>query len=647
MKKHFVPVAVIAATILTATAAKKSSEPVLMTVNGKDVPVSEFVYLYQKNNQQQAEPQTLDEYVGMFVDYKLKVADAEAAGIDTTETFRKEYVGYCDDLAKPFLTDTTVTDRLRHEAYDRLRTTRNVSHIMLPIGRTPDEQRANRLRLDSIRTAILDGADFGDMAVKYSSDRSAIRNHGNMGFVSPATLPFPFIEAAWATPVGQISTVVDDTPYGYHIIRVEDEKANPGQVEARHILKMTRGLSADEAAAKKAQIDSIYTLLKNGADFADMASRESEDPGSARRGGMLDWFGPGQMVPEFEKAAFETADGEISEPFSTAYGYHIVQTTGHRAMPSYEETLPSIDRAIAADSRANEPRKAKLEQLRKQYKAQIIPSALDNVHSRIATHGKLDSIMVQQLTADYTPVAIVNGRKVLVGDVAKKMPRYNTPVSAAAAADEFDRAAADRLDEVTAEEARANLAADDEAYRNLINEYRDGILLFEISNRNVWDKSNKDREGLEKFFETHRSDYTWDTPRYKAIIVSATTDSIAEAAQQYLKDNPVGVDSLVHRLRGKFGRNIKVERKVFAKGEDAVVDYLGFGAEKPAPQGKWVAFFPYEGKILTAPEEAADVRGAVVNDYQQWLEQQWLERLHKQYPVKINKKELKKLQKQK
>ena len=138
MKKHFVPVAVIAATILTATAAKKSSEPVLMTVNGKDVPVSEFVYLYQKNNQQQAEPQTLDEYVGMFVDYKLKVADAEAAGIDTTETFRKEYVGYCDDLAKPFLTDTTVTDRLRHEAYDRLRTTRNVSHIMLPIGRTPD-----------------------------------------------------------------------------------------------------------------------------------------------------------------------------------------------------------------------------------------------------------------------------------------------------------------------------------------------------------------------------------------------------------------------------------------------------------------------------------------------------------------------------
>lgn len=644
MKKYYVPVAVVAATILTATAAKKSSGPVLMTVNGKDVPVSEFVYLFQKNNQQQAEPQTLDEYVGMFVDYKLKVADAEAAGIDTTAAFKKEYVGYCDDLAKPFLTDTTVTDRLRREAYDRLRTTRNVSHIMLPVGRTPDERRDNRLRLDSIRTAILNGADFGEMAVKYSSDRAAIRNRGNMGFVSSATLPFPFIEAAWATPVGQISPVIDDAPYGFHIIRVEDEKPNPGQVEARHILKVTRGLSADEAAAKKAQIDSIYNLLKNGADFADMATRESEDPGSARRGGMLDWFGPGQMVPEFEKAAFSTPDGEISEPFATSYGYHIVLTTGHRDMPSYEESLPAIDHSIASDSRANAPRKAKLEQLRKQYGAELIPSALNKVHSLIAGHGKLDSIMIQQLTSDYTPIAVVNGRKVLVSDVAKSLPAYGSPVSAPAAADEFDRVAAERLDDATAEEARANLAATDADYRNLINEYRDGILLFEISNRNVWDKSNKDREGLEAFFESHRADYKWDTPRYKAIIVSATSDSIAQAAEKYLKENPVGVDSLVQRLRANFGRNIKVERKVFAKGEDAVVDYLGFQGDKPAPQGKWVAFFTYEGKLLNAPEEAADVRGAVVNDYQQWLEEQWLNRLRKEYPVKINKKELKKLQ---
>ena len=644
MKKHFVPVAVIAATILTATAAKKSSDPVLMTVNGKDVPVSEFVYLYQKNNQQQAEPQTLDEYVGMFVDYKLKVADAEAAGIDTTEAFKKEYIGYCDDLAKPFLTDTTVTERLRREAYDRMRTTRNVSHIMLPVGRTPDERRSNRLRLDSIRTAILNGADFGDMAVKYSSDRAATRNRGNMGFVNSSALPFPFIEAAWATPVGQISPVIDDAPYGFHIIRVEDEKPNPGQVEARHILKLTRGLSTNEAAAKKAQIDSIYTLLKEGADFADMAMRESEDPGSARRGGMLDWFGPGQMVPEFEKAAFETADGEISEPFATSYGYHIVQTTGHRDMPSYEESVGMIDRAIAADSRANEPRRVKLQQLRTRYGAALDNSAIEKVHSRIAAHGSLDSLMMQQLTADYTTIGVVNGHKISTSDVAKAMPAYNTPVSSAAAADEFDRVAAERLDDATASEARADLAAADADYRNLINEYRDGILLFEISNRNVWDKSNKDREGLEKFFESHRDNYRWDSPRYKAIIVSATSDSIAEAAQKYLNDNPVGVDSLVQRLRAHFGRNIKVERKVFAKGEDPVVDYLGFGSEKPAPQGKWMAFFTYEGRMLNAPEEAADVRGAVVNNYQQWLEQQWLGQLRKKYPVKINKKELKKLQ---
>lgn len=647
MKKYFVPVAVIAATLLTATAAKKSSEPVLMTINGKDVPVSEFVYLYQKNNQQQTEPQSLDDYVGMFVDYKLKVADAEAAGIDTTETFIKEYVGYCDDLAKPFLTDTTATDSLRREIYDFARTTRNVSHIMLPSGRTPDERLANRERLDSIRTAILNGADFTDMAMKYSVDRAAVRNGGNMGFVSPLLLPYPFVQAAWHTPVGQISPVIDDAPYGYHIIRVEAEKPYPGEVEARHIMKMTRNLTPEEAAVKKAQIDSIHALLVAGADFAELARTESEDPGSARRGGMLDWFGPGQMVPEFEKTAFALADGEISEPFTTTFGYHIVQTLGHRDLPSYTDMLPTIDRGINADDRAREPRRRKMAELRSRYGAATDAAALAKVHDAITAHGGLDPEMMKQLLADYTTVGTVNGRKVIVSDVAREMPEYQGKVSARAACGEFDKTAAQVLDDATAAEARANLASADADYRNLINEYRDGILLFEISNRNVWDKSNKDTEGLEAFFNARRADYAWKAPRFKAIIVSATSDSVAEAASDYLKANPVGVDSLVHKLRGKFGRNIRVERKVFAQGEDPVVDYLGFNGPKPAPQGKWVAFFTYEGRLLDAPEEVADVRGAVVNDYQQWLEKEWLKRLHSKYSVKINKKELNKLRKSK
>ncbi|MBD5316291.1 MAG: hypothetical protein HDS11_01280 [Bacteroides sp.] len=644
MKKYFVPVAVLAATIISATAAKKSSDPVLMTVNGKDVPVSEFLYLYQKNNRQQAEPQTLDEYLDMFVKYKLKVADAEAAGLDTTAAFRKEYVGYCDDLAKPYLTDSTVVDRLRHEAYERMKTSRKVSHIMLPAGRTPAERAANMQRLDSIRTAILGGADFGEMAVRYSVDRAAVRNHGEMGWINATGLPFPFVEAAYATPVGQISEPFDDAPYGLHIIRVEDEKANPGQVSARHILKLTRGLSPEEAAVKKHQIDSIYTVLKNGADFADVATRESEDPGSARRGGDLGFFGPGQMVPEFEAAAFSLADGEISEPFATAYGYHIVQTTAHQPVAAFEDCVADIDRQISADSRANLPRKASLEKFRAQLGGGLNAVELERINADIAANSGLDSLLLAKIRQNPAVLATVGASQIKASDVAGALT-LKAPLTTEVATEVFANTLNTLLDDATATEARANLAQMDPSYRNLINEYRDGILLFEVSNREVWDRSNKDNEGLEAYFNAHKDNYKWDAPRFKGIIISATTDSIADAAKAYLAANPVGVDSLVQKLRDNFGRNIRIERKVFAQGEDPVVDYLGFNGPNPGQQGKWTGFFLYEGKVLDAPEEAADVRALVVNDYQQWLEQQWLARLEKTYPVKINKKELKKLSK--
>lgn len=641
MKKIFIPATVIAATLITAAA--KKNDPTLMNVNGKDVTVSEFEYLYQKNNQQQAQPQTLDEYVDMFVNYKLKVADAEAAGIDTTASFIKEYTGYCDDLAKPFLTDTTVTDRLRHEAYERMKTNRDVSHIMLPIGRTPDERLANRQRLDSIRTAILGGADFGELAVKYSADRSVSRNKGHMGFITAGTLPYPFEAAAYATPVGQISEVIDDAPYGFHIIRVEGERPDQGQVRARHILKLTRGLSEEDTARKKAQIDSIYQVLKSGADFAAVAMKESEDPGSARNGGALPWFGTGQMVKEFEATAFALADSAISEPFATSYGYHIVQKLGHRDLAPYDELKPKIDRAIQGDARAREAGNVRLAELRKSFGAKTDKKGMKRISDIIGANGGLDSTSIAQLKADRSVVATVGDKKVTVSDVAKALPTYSAKVSKEAAKGEVDNVLSGLIDNATLEAARHQLATVDPDYANLVNEYRDGILLFDISNRNVWEKSNKDTEGLEEYFRNHRDNYKWDAPRYKGIIVSATSDSVASLAQEWLKANQPGIDSIVPNLRAKFGRNIKVERKIFPKGEDAVVDYIAFGGSKPAPQGKWTSFFEYQGEVLDAPREAIDVRAAVVNDYQLWLEQQWLDELRKKYNVKINQKELKKL----
>lgn len=629
--------------ILSATAAK-NTDPVVMTIAGKDIHQSEFEYLYQKNNLQQLAPQTLDEYVDMFVVYKLKVAEAEAAGLHLTDEFRKEFDGYCVELAKPYMSDSLVGKRLIDEAYGRLATSRLVSHIMLPVGSTYAENEANRQRLDSIRTAIVSGgADFGEMAMKYSSDRSAMRNKGSMGYISANRFPYPFEYAAYTTPVGEISEVIDDAPYGFHIIKVEAERPNPGKVEARHILKLTRGLSPEDAAIKKAQIDSIHALLAGGADFEAIARAESEDPGSAANGGHLGVFGPGEMVKEFEDASFSLKAGEISAPFETAYGYHIVQTLAHRGIGSLDEELPAIQAAISRDMRSTQPEKERLEQLKRQFGVKVYQEVVAGVRAGMEKAVDAKSAFESAMAMSQT-VADVDGKSISVADVCKSLPE-NVRNGARDAFTVFNSGMNQLINEETAAAARRRLMSDNAEYRNLVNEYRDGILLFEISNRNVWERSTSDSEGLNRYFDANRSKYSWEKPHYKGYVIFATSDSVAGAAQSYLAAANVDNDSLVSRLRDRFDRDIKVEKVVTGKGENAIVDNVAFSGSRPEAPGKWAAWFGYKGRVIDTPEEASDVRGAATSDYQQELERAWVNTLHKKYKVKINSKALKKLKK--
>lgn len=638
-KKTLILSAIAASAIISATAAK-TTDPVVMTVNGKDIRQSEFEYLYQKNNLQQLAPQTMEEYVDMFVVYKLKVAEAEAAGLHLTDEFKKEYESYCAELSKPYLSDSLVGKKLIDEAYGRMATSRLVSHIMLPIGATYDENVANRQRLDSIRNAIVNGgADFGEMAMKYSSDRSALRNRGSMGYILANRFPYPFEYAAYNTPVGEVSEVIDDAPYGYHIIKVEDERPNPGKVEARHILKLTQGMTPEEAAVKKAQIDSIHALLLNGGDFDAIARAESEDPGSAANGGKLGAFGPGQMVKEFEETSFGLKEGEISAPFKTSYGYHIVQTLAHHSIGSIKEELPGIQAAINRDMRSTMPEKERLAELKREFGVKVDSTALFGVKDRM---GAASNLAAAFATAGNEVVATVGDRQLTAAEVSNSLPE-NVRKGAADAFTAFNQGLNNLIDKTVIGKARERLAEDNADYRNLVNEYRDGILLFEISNRNVWERSTSDTEGLANYFAANRSKYTWDAPHYKGYVVFATSDSIAGAARDYLASAKIENDSLVSRLRDNFGRHIKIERVVTAKGENAIVDNVAFNGERPEAPGKWTAWFAYNGRVIDTPEEATDVRGAITGDYQQELEQNWVNSLRKKYKVKINKKALKKI----
>lgn len=640
MKKVIFSIGVIAAVASIASGAKK--EQVLMTINGHDVPKSEFEYLYHKNSSQQLQPQTIDEYVDMFIDYKLKVADAEAAGIDTTKTFRDEFLKFRNELAEPYLKDSATLDSLLKISYEHYKRNIRVSHIMLPLGKDEAESNAQKTRLDSIRTAISNGTlSWNDAVEKFSIDRGSRTQHGNMGWILSGSLPASFEDAAYATAVGTMSQPVN-SGFGWHIIRVDAERANPGEVEAQHILKLTNGKSDAEKAHARVAIDSIYKVVTApGADFSKVAEAESEDPGSAKRGGALGYFGPGRMVAEFDSVAFALKDGEISAPFATAYGYHIVHRTGSRPMKSYDEIKSQLEGQVSRSENGSLPYKNKVRQLSKKFDGKIDKHGFEQINAMLG-NAEVDSLTIDRLAKSNITAYTIGKKAYPISDIVMRST-VRPGMEAQQAAESLQATAQNCLERDLMECEREDLPNTNADYRNLINEYRDGILLFEISNRNVWDRASRDKEGLEEYFNSHRDQYRWDEPKFKGYIVFTSNDSIMAEAEKYCNTlGDIDHDKFVRDMRDKFGKDVRIERVIAAKGENAITDYLAFGGARPNDEKmRWKSYFAFRGKVIDQPEEATDVRGAVTTDYQNALEKEWVKSLRAKYPVKVNKKVLK------
>lgn len=621
-----------------------ATDPVLMTINGKDIHLSEFEYLYKKNSQQQIEKETLDQYVDRFVTYKQKVADAEAERIDTLKTFVAEFNGYKEGMVKDFLVDTTVNVRLEKEAYQRMQENVDIDHIMLPLGRDFNDNKKELARLDSIRTCVLNGEDWSELAKKYSSDPSVARNNGHYGYTASGIYPYSWEYVAYTTPVGEICKPFR-TDFGNHLIRVNGKRKDPGQVEVEHIMLMTRNLNDSAKAVAYSKIVEIHDSVINGANFEEMAKKYSDDKGSAVRGGKLPIFGINRMVPEFEKVSFQLKDGEISAPFETQFGYHIVKKLSSKPVPSFEEALPLIQRGINSDERSQMAREAKLEEVKKMYNYKAYDEPFRAyLLKELKKHGGYDSAFVKDVLAKSKFVIYSYGKvKVPASVLASKVnpkAKYSDSGAAANIAAQIKTVADREIYQYYVD----NLINDNVEYRNLINEYRDGMLLFEISNKKVWDAAAKDTAGLQKYFEANRAKYNWASPHFKGIILSAKTDSVFQAAKALIPT--LGQDTLTNTLHKTFGNNIKMERMLFAQGENDVVDAVVFGHSEQSPNAKYPFAMVIEGGLVNQPETAKDVKGQVTSDYQEVLEKAWLQDLKKKYPAKINRKVLQQVKQQ-
>lgn len=646
MKKQFVAGGALAAVMLTLAA----KEPVVMTVNGVDVPLSEFEYLYNKNSRQQVEPQSLSDYVEMFKLYKLKVADALNDKLDTLPSYVREMQQYRAELAEPYLADSVFVNKMVDEAMARAPYEVEARHIML--FRRPNESAAQMATLDSIRTALKNGANWDELAAKYSQDNQSASNGGFMGYIAPGTgLPYQLEVAIFDTPEGQISDIIDCSGT-LHLVKGGKRRATRGKVSAAHILKLVPpGVSPENEARIKATVDSIYQIVSAHPErFGFEALNNSDDKGSARNDGRVGWFTAGKMVPEFSDATFALKDGEISKPVRSKFGWHIIRRIESNPVAlTRDEQMGNTVMAIRnpQDPRGKRYVEHQTETLMKKHKARMNTKGMDEIIGYMKANG-IDSVFYDRFSAAPAcdeAVMWIDGKVVPRKELLASMYRRPVPVPDVAVK-QFETLLTWFVNNNLRKAEMDWLEANEPDYRNLLQEYREGSLLYEASNRKVWDKAARDSKGLEKYFNEHRDDYKWNVPHAKGYLVQALNDSVAAEVRALMDATPT--DSLVAKVRKQYAKVATIDHISVAKGDNAMVDYLVFDGPKAQPKMmNYTAMFMYGTRVIEQPEEAGDVRGQVTTDYQNALMDEWIETLKAKYPVVINQKALKKVKQQK
>ena len=631
----------------------QTNDPVVMKINGKDVKMSEFEYIYNKNNNEDAiDRRTLDEYVTLFRNFKLRVAEAEAQGMDTTASFHKELNEYRTQLARPYLTLNNVDENMLKQAYDRAQVYNELSGVFIAFPQIKDGGSFNMIASDTLETynkamearkkALKKGANFEDIVKEYSDDDRSKQSDrpGYLGWFSSMNL-VPALEIPIvATPTGEISMPIR-TPQGYYLIKVHSKKVNPGEVHAAHIL-INCPADADTVQVSDAEkkIDEIYKKLKEGVEFGKLAEEYSDDPGTAERGGDLSWFEFGKMVSEFNDMVFSmTETGSVSKPVKTRFGYHIIKLMGKREAPGYDKVIPQLKTKFERTGSFYELYKPELDKLKKEHHYSVNTATYDKLQADANVLIPTDSVFISKYKDNNeTLFTLDNGRIYTVANFSehlKNNPRSFFNLSLEVFLDKYNQFVYENL--LKAEDN--SLESKHPEFRNLMQEYRDGILLFEVSNKEVWEKASADTIGLAKFFETNKNKYAWNEPHWKGYVVLAKDSDTKKKMQKDI--SKMNTDDAVKYLLENYKVGdvsyVKVEKGLFKKGQNAFVDESIFKTGKAELPEDYKDFFLLGKLLKDLPESYTDVRGLVITDYQDYLEKEWLKSLNEKYPVIIYK----------
>ena len=636
----------VAATCSIASA--QTGNETLFSVDGKPVSVAEFDYIYSKTNGDTAtySRESLEEYLNLYKRFKLKVAKARDMGLDTVPSLMQELAGYRRQLSDSYLVDQEVTEPMARELYDRMQEDVNVLHIAVDLPKKPGEDTLSAYEKASIALErVNEGVMWGKVARDFSTDPSAPRNGGEVGYIT-APLPvglYALENAIYDTKPGDLSGIVRSEK-AYHIIKVLDRREARGEVEAAHIF--IRKPKDSDATAAKIRIDSIYKALQAGADFDNLAKALSEDSRSAPRNGYIGFFGINRYERSFEDAAFGvTTDGAYSSPIETRVGWHIIKRISKRAKTDWNTAKNELVTRVKRLPRYEIGRVKMVERLKNEYNFtensvlldKYVESLPDSFMNYRWKPGPVDEVTLFSFKGDDHQVKLSDFTNYLRRNASKRIRMEGIQSVEQAARSLYKDFVVDQ----TFIYAEARLDKDNPDFYNLMREYQEGILLFEATKKNVWDRAGQDTTGLEAFFNSNRDKYVWkqrvlmdvysmpldqEELYYPQIAKMAKKSTTAEILAKF---NTGEKDIITHHTRNvERGREPSIDRIKWKKGAHTLAEQ---------DRKRKVSRIGVVREVLSPTQkELTEARGYVIADYQDKLEQEWVMELEKAYKVKMN-----------
>ncbi|HLN72474.1 MAG TPA: peptidylprolyl isomerase [Prolixibacteraceae bacterium] len=637
-------------TILTFNLSANKKDKVVMTIGGIPVTQEEFTANYKKNNTNvldAKDKKTPSEYLDLYENFKLKVLEAQHLGYDTVRTFVDELKGYRKELARPYLTDVTYNDEMVKTAYHRTQYERKASHLLVLVS--PEASPADTLKawnkISDLRKQIIDGADFNEMASKYSEDPSAKENKGQLGYFSAFQMVYPFEDMAYKTPVGQVSDIIR-TRFGYHIIKVQDERLTPGEIKVAHIMKIfPRQPSQETIDNLKVKIDSIYQLAISGQDFAELAKKYSDDKRSAEEGGVMNWFTPTNMVPEFADAAFALKkDGDISPVIRTPYGWHIIKRIELRTTQPFEKIRADLESKIKQNPAISKYSDEAFDhKLRAEYQLKINQGNLDQLKPLVGDSIKAKGWTEASNAMKNNALFQFANQSRTVGNFITYLNDQKFSAAAGNAAQQMDLLMNKYINQELINYEDSQLEKKYPEFARVINEYHDGILLFNISKDKVWDVASTDSARLQHYYDTTAKKYYFGD-RFKGWVIRAKDNDTRLKVETLLdqKEN-TSKQEISDLFNTPAANNVEITEVAVEKGEDPVVDYYIWSGPKPAGFDETTTFV--HGKVVQNEQKSLkDAWGLYSSDFQEQVEKEWIDSLRKKYPVKVNKKVLSKIE---